>query len=511
MGHLASRHYNGRSPQQSPGTPPCPSTPPSAARIDTLLSDTRVVLFMKGHPGAPQCGFSAKAVGALKSLGVPYAHVDVAGRPEIREGIKAYGDWPTIPQLYIGGELGRRQRHHRADGQLGELHGALGLPPPDRTPPAIEISPSAVQMLRKAVADAGGDVVVRVDIDSAVPHAPAPGAAGCECRDGGSRRHPRGSSTSPARAAREGLRIDWADDDTRPRPGHREPECTAAGEGMTPAEAIERLSAARCASSTCARRKNARLAAIGGEVLNFDDGLEPIDALPKDTALAFLCHHGNRSAQAAEHFRQQGFREVYNIAGGIDAWRTWKRASRSTESAARRQQRSHATQERDDASTANIACSTTRPAEGRVRSIGLHEFGHLPEAPPPPDTTDEQQADPDAHVGFRRLPEVAQRHLVNDTSNEMLERRFLRHVEHLPRELVVHAHWPARFPALRQWLVTCPPRRARARRRRTSALRPCGTSRPRGRAPRIANGAACPRRVSTSRLHRDRRAPWRRP
>ena len=59
---------------------------------------------------------------------------------------------------------------------------------------------------------------------------------------------------------------------------------------------------------------------IAGTVLTFDSGLEPIEALPKDTALAFLCHHGNRSQQAAEHFRQKGFREVYNVAGGIDAW-----------------------------------------------------------------------------------------------------------------------------------------------------------------------------------------------
>ena len=75
------------------------------SRIDTLLADNRIVLFMKGHPQAPQCGFSAKAVGVLSALGVDYAHVDVLSDAAIREGIKAYGEWPTIPQLYIGGEL----------------------------------------------------------------------------------------------------------------------------------------------------------------------------------------------------------------------------------------------------------------------------------------------------------------------------------------------------------------------------------------------------------------------
>src|SRR5690606_33608958 len=74
-------------------------------RIRKVLEANHVVLFMKGSPQAPQCGFSAKAVGALSDTGADYAHVDVLSDPEIREGIKAYGQWPTIPQLYIGGEL----------------------------------------------------------------------------------------------------------------------------------------------------------------------------------------------------------------------------------------------------------------------------------------------------------------------------------------------------------------------------------------------------------------------
>ena len=74
-------------------------------RIEALLAQTPVVLFMKGVQGAPQCGFSAKASGILDSLGVDYASVNVLADPEIREGIKAFGNWPTIPQLYVRGEL----------------------------------------------------------------------------------------------------------------------------------------------------------------------------------------------------------------------------------------------------------------------------------------------------------------------------------------------------------------------------------------------------------------------
>ena len=74
-------------------------------RIRTLVSNHDVVLFMKGSPAAPQCGFSAAVVQVLAGLGVPYESVDVLQDPMIREGVKAYAKWPTIPQLYIKGQF----------------------------------------------------------------------------------------------------------------------------------------------------------------------------------------------------------------------------------------------------------------------------------------------------------------------------------------------------------------------------------------------------------------------
>ncbi|MFO6428898.1 Grx4 family monothiol glutaredoxin [Erythrobacter sp. W302b] len=75
------------------------------SRISDLVTSNDVVLFMKGTPLFPQCGFSSKAVAILDHCGVAYESVDVLQDMEIRQGIKAFSDWPTIPQLYVMGEF----------------------------------------------------------------------------------------------------------------------------------------------------------------------------------------------------------------------------------------------------------------------------------------------------------------------------------------------------------------------------------------------------------------------
>ncbi|MBO6610360.1 MULTISPECIES: Grx4 family monothiol glutaredoxin [Altererythrobacter] len=75
------------------------------ARISTLVNDNDVVLFMKGTPLFPQCGFSSRAVAILDHCGIAYESVDVLQDMEIRQGIKSFSDWPTIPQLYVKGEF----------------------------------------------------------------------------------------------------------------------------------------------------------------------------------------------------------------------------------------------------------------------------------------------------------------------------------------------------------------------------------------------------------------------
>ena len=75
------------------------------SQIEALLSDNKVVLFMKGTPQFPMCGFSARATAILSELGSTFHTVNVLDNPAIREGIKEYGNWPTIPQLYVDKEL----------------------------------------------------------------------------------------------------------------------------------------------------------------------------------------------------------------------------------------------------------------------------------------------------------------------------------------------------------------------------------------------------------------------
>ena len=106
--------------------------PEANARIADIVTSNDVVLFMKGTPLFPQCGFSSKAISILDHLGVAYETIDVLQDMEVRQGIKAYSDWPTIPQLYIKGEFVGGSDIMMEMYEAGELHELLatrGLTP----------------------------------------------------------------------------------------------------------------------------------------------------------------------------------------------------------------------------------------------------------------------------------------------------------------------------------------------------------------------------------------------
>jgi monothiol glutaredoxin len=100
---------------------------PVFAKIESILEANQVVLFMKGNAQFPQCGFSARAVAILKELGTSFHTVDVLDDEEIRQGIKEYGQWPTIPQLYVKKELIGGSDIMMEMYESGELKETLGL------------------------------------------------------------------------------------------------------------------------------------------------------------------------------------------------------------------------------------------------------------------------------------------------------------------------------------------------------------------------------------------------
>jgi monothiol glutaredoxin len=80
-------------------------TPETKARIDSLVNQSKIMVFMKGNKLMPQCGFSNNVVQILNSLGVPFETFDVLADDEVRQGIKEYSNWPTIPQVYVDGQF----------------------------------------------------------------------------------------------------------------------------------------------------------------------------------------------------------------------------------------------------------------------------------------------------------------------------------------------------------------------------------------------------------------------
>jgi monothiol glutaredoxin len=293
--------------------------PEIRTRIEALLQSNRVVLFMKGNPGAPRCGFSAAASGVLNELLPDYATVDVLEDPEIREGIKAYGNWPTIPQLYVGGELVGGSDIIQSMYTSGELQELFGLPKPDRTPPQITISDKAAAEIRNALADAEAGLALHLSIDAryqAQFHLAEADAASIRSEANGIAIYMDPGTAQRAR----GVRIDWADTVQGSGLTIDNPNAPASVKALSVRELQARLDAGDVTLVDVRPGDERAVASLAAPFRTLDDGIDALTSLPKDTALAFLCHTGSRSAHAAEHFRSLGFAKVYNVAGGIDAW-----------------------------------------------------------------------------------------------------------------------------------------------------------------------------------------------
>ena len=292
---------------------------PLKSRIESLVGSDRVVLFMKGTRLQPQCGFSAATVGILDSLVPEYTTFNVLEDQGVREGIKAFSDWPTIPQLYVDREFVGGCDIVKQMFNNGELHEMLGVEAPDRTPPEIRVSAAAAGIIANALQANPGNAV-HLSIDGRWQHSFNLGPMeGHEIRaesngvtlllDVSSAQKAKGLSIDVEETVQgTAFRID---NPNAPPPVGR----MSAGE----LAAARRTAAAPTLVDVRTSEERAR-AKIEGSILLDDEGLRTVSALPKDTKLVFYCHTGVRSLSAAEHFRAEGFTDVHNLEGGIDAW-----------------------------------------------------------------------------------------------------------------------------------------------------------------------------------------------
>jgi len=290
------------------------------SRIEKLVASERVVLFMKGVRGAPQCGFSATVCRILDGLIPSYATVNVLADAALRDGIKQFSSWPTVPQLYVGGEfVGGCDivQEMLADGSLYET---LGVPTPELAIPSITITPAAADALRKLSSRSAGPL--HLSIDAQFQHGlyfgpSEPGALTLSV--GGI-----AVELDPLSAARaNGLTLDAeqrAEGAAFRIDNPNAPKNTEVRQ-MSVQELARRLTSGERFGLFDVRTPEERaIAHIEGARLLDANLAEQLERLDKNTLLVFHCHHGGRSQRAAEHFAALGFTNVWNLGGGIDAW-----------------------------------------------------------------------------------------------------------------------------------------------------------------------------------------------
>ncbi len=287
------------------------------ARIQQQIEAAPVVLFMKGDRRSPQCGFSATVVSILDDLLDSYETCNVLADPELRQGIKDFSDWPTIPQLYVRGEFVGGCDIVKEMFENGELEQALGLDPSAVTAPSITVTAPARDALLAAVD--GGDEYVHLEIDGQYNH--------------GLSIAPRKSSDLEVKSGElvvlldrgsarraEGVVIDYVDSPSGQAFKITNPNEPKGVQSLSVGELATLLEQGAPKLYDVRTPEERAVAKLEAARLLDRAAQDEIFMLPKDTPLYFMCHHGVRSRQAAEFFNKQGYSEVFNVEGGIDAW-----------------------------------------------------------------------------------------------------------------------------------------------------------------------------------------------
>ena len=297
-----------------------PLSAESRQKFDALVKSDPVVLFMKGTRSFPQCGFSASVVGILSSLIPTFGTVNVLADADVRTNMKEYSDWPTFPQLFINGEFVGGADIVRQMHESGELEKMLGGLVQTPETPNVVVTPRAVAELSAALKDGEPGDVIHLTIPANWDHQLDLGAR--ESKHLTIETNGLTVQVDRASAARaNGVVIDFAEGPGGGGFKIENPNRPAAVRQLTPKQLQEQMASGAIKElfdvRTPKERETAKLA--GARHLD-DAAMAYIEALPKETPIAFHCHHGGRSQNAADHFLKQGFKTVYNLAGGIDAW-----------------------------------------------------------------------------------------------------------------------------------------------------------------------------------------------
>jgi len=287
--------------------------------IDKVLTENQVVLFMKGTPAQPQCGFSATTVSTLNMLLPDYLTVNVLDYPEIRDGIKEYSNWPTIPQLYIGGELVGGCDIVQDMMKSGELGEALGIETPDVEAPAITISEPGVAAMQNALAsNAGAALHLQITADRTHQISLDPNSQGAvQVQAGDIELH-----MDPWTAARaNGLNMILEEDLTGTRFCFDNPNAPPPVNQMTVHALKQKFDAGEDLVLIDVRGEEERAKGVieGSQAWN-EAAMELVEALPKDAEIIIHCHMGGRSQALADALRRRGYTNLHNVSGGIKAW-----------------------------------------------------------------------------------------------------------------------------------------------------------------------------------------------
>jgi monothiol glutaredoxin len=289
-------------------------------KIDELVKSDSVVLFMKGTRSFPQCGFSASVVNILNTLVPKYTTVNILSDVDIRTGMKEYSDWPTFPQLFIKGEFVGGADIVRQMHEAGELEGKLGDLVAAAKPPAVTVTAKAGAELSAALKEGSPGDVIHLTITPTWEHQldiGAKEASHLTIETGGVTLQLDRASAQRANgvvvdyiasADGEGFKIDNPN-----RPAGVKEIAPKALKALLDEGKIKHLYDVR-------PEKERAVAKLANATMLDDAAMAAAEKLPKDTAIAFHCHHGGRSRAAAEHFIKEGFTNVYNMSGGIEAW-----------------------------------------------------------------------------------------------------------------------------------------------------------------------------------------------